>query len=121
MGRLIYLVFTIGALATLTLLLGLQDLSAIGMGASVIGALLYLAFKAESSRRKVAHLTGLQDAYDQLDQQAKLIIRTDLELHRTQEELDRQIASLMSLHQLGQRLEVSLALMRCSAKSTRRS
>lgn len=108
MKRFIYLVFTIGTLATLTLLLGVRDPSLIGMGVSIIGALLYLAFKAESARRKVANLTGLQDAYDQLDQQAKLIIRTDLELHRTQEELDRQLASLMSLHQLGQRLQVNL-------------
>ena len=74
----------------------------------LIGSLVYLALKAESSRRQLDDLHRLRAAYDQLDQQAKLIIRTDLELHRAQEELDRRLASLMSLHQLGRQLQVSL-------------
>ena len=75
----------------------------------VMGVLLvYLAVKAGAARRQLSDLHRLRDAYDQLDQQAKLVIRTDLELHRTQEELDRRLASLMSLHQLGRQLQVSL-------------
>jgi len=109
MPYLIYVVFTIGVLATLLLTLGgAWAPQAAGMTLTLLGALGYLAFKAETARRKLTELHRLQAAYDQLDQQTKLIIRTDLELHRTQEELDRRLASLMSLYQLGRQLEVSL-------------
>jgi signal transduction histidine kinase len=74
----------------------------------VLGCLFYFALQIEDHRQQLQDLQRLRSAYDQLDQQAKLIIRTDFELHRTQEELDRRIASLMSLHELGHQLEVSL-------------
>lgn len=74
----------------------------------LFGSLTYLAAKAEHYRRQLTSLHRLQNAYDQLDRQAKLIIRTDIELHRTQEELDRRLSSLLSLHQLGRQLRVSL-------------
>ena len=76
----------------------------------IVGALAglgYLVGRWGASRRQLDDLRRLKAAYDQLDQQAKLIIRTDVELHRTQEELDRRLASLMALHDLGQQLEVS--------------
>ncbi len=80
----------------------------IAMALMLLFPLLYLAIKAEWARRQLGELQRLRLAYDQLDQQAKLVIRTDLELHRTQEELDRRLASLMSLHRLGRQLQVSL-------------
>jgi len=92
-------------MAVLLLLLGFQSL---GMVSVALGCLVYLAVKAELAHRQLQELRRLRDAYGQLDQQAKLIIRTDLELHRTHEELDRQLASLMSLYQLGRQLQVSL-------------
>ncbi len=76
--------------------------------AAILGSLFYLAKQMEHYRTQLDDLNRLRAAYDQLDQQAKLIIRTDVELHRTQEELDRRLASLMSLHQLGQQLQVNL-------------
>lgn len=78
------------------------------MSGTLLTCLAYLAVKIESSRRQAGELRRLQAAYGQLDQQTKLIIRIDLELHRTQEELDRRLASLMSLHHLGRQLQVSL-------------
>lgn len=97
----------VGALATalLTLLSGWHTVL---LGLVVTGSLSYLAVKLEGTRRQLGELHRLRAAYDQLDQQAKLIIRTDLELHRMQEELDRRLASLMSLHHLGRQLQVSL-------------
>ena len=68
----------------------------------------YLALRSDAHLRKLGSLRRLQGASEQLDQQAKLMIRTDMELRRTQEELDRRLTSLMSLHELGQRLEVNL-------------
>ena len=75
---------------------------------ALLGSLCYLALKADARARDVEELHRLRAAYEQLDQQAKLIIRTDLELHRTQEELDRKLASLFALHDLGQQLRISL-------------
>src|SRR3989338_2536108 len=70
------------------------------------GCLAFLALQAARGRQQLTELGRLRNAHEQLDQQAKLIIRTDLELHQAQEELDRRLASLMALHQLGQQLQV---------------
>ena len=104
-----FLVLLVGILTTLLLMLSSDlGLSALALGLLLIGCLVYLAITTEKVRRQLDDLYRLRAAYDHLDQQAKLIIRSDLELHRIQEELDRQLASLMSLHRLGQQLQVSL-------------
>jgi len=51
-------------------------------------------------------LKRLQAAQHQLDEQAKLMIKTDIALHRTHEELDKKIAGLLALHDWGQRTRV---------------
>lgn len=68
----------------------------------------YWIAREVEQHRSAKELTHLRSAYDQLDQQAKLIIRTDFELHRTQEALDRKVASLFALHELGQQLRISM-------------
>lgn len=104
----IVLLIAVLALSVLTLSTDVGSGSLLWMVWSLLGSLVYLAAKAHAAKRQAADLHRLRAAYDQLDQQAKLIIRTDLELHTTQEELDRRLASLMSLHQLGRQLQVSL-------------
>jgi signal transduction histidine kinase len=109
-------VLLIGLAATLVVTLAFDwSLHSLGMALVLTASLVFLAVKAhlakrqtEAVRRQLSDLNRLRVAYDQLDQQAKLIIRTDFELHQTQEELDRRLASLMSLHQLGRQLQVSL-------------
>ncbi len=104
----IMMVFLVGAVTTALLMLA-EDWTTRFIGLSVIlGCLAYLGMKMDQIRRQLEDVAGLRAAYDQLDQQAKLIIRTDVELHRTQEELDRRVASLMSLHGLSQQLQVGL-------------
>ena len=101
----------IGALSSAVLGLSSNGpLTPLGVAALlvIVGSVSYLALQVEGYRRQANDLNRLRAAYDQLDQQAKLIIRTDVELHRTQEELDRRLASLMSLHQLGRQLQVNL-------------
>jgi signal transduction histidine kinase len=107
MASVTYVLLAVGVLAMVILAVGGGPWG-LAMGAVAVGALAYLAIKAEVSRRQLGELAHLRAAYEQLDQQAKLIIRTDLELHRTQEELDRRLASLMSLHQLGRQLQINL-------------
>jgi signal transduction histidine kinase len=104
-----YILFGIGLIATLSLMLGSAwTMTAFVMTIAQLVVLLILTMKVQTMHRGVGELGRLQSAYEQLDNQAKLIIRTDLELHRAQEELDRRLASLMSLHQLGRQLEVNL-------------
>lgn len=46
-------------------------------------------------------LQKLRQGYEEMDEHAKLIVKTDLELHRTQAELDRKVSGLYTLHRLG--------------------
>ena len=104
-----YIVLAIGTLTTLLLVLNSEwTLQSLTLIAALVGPLIYLALKAEGARTELNELHRLQAAYDQLDAQAKLIIRTDLELHHIQEAMDRRLTSLMSLHRFGRQLEVSL-------------
>jgi signal transduction histidine kinase len=109
MNPLTYIAVGIGLLAVAALAAGSTSImGALPMAGILIIALIYLAVKLEFGGRRSVELEQLRNAYAQLDQQAKLVIRTDLELHRAQEESDRRLASLMSLYQLGQKLQVSL-------------
>lgn len=74
----------------------------------LIGSAIHVVVALLQSNRHAAELARLRNAYDQLDQQAKLIIRTDRELHRTQEELDRKLGSLVALHELSQQIRVTV-------------
>ena len=109
MSKRLLLVYLIGLLmAALLWFQSNWEVASLGMLLLLAGTSSYLLLKAEANRRQLEELRRLRSAHDQLDRQAKLIIRTDLELHRAQEELDRRLASLMSLHQLGRQLQVSL-------------
>jgi len=46
----------------------------------------------------------LQDIINQLDEQARMIIKTDLALNKVQEELDKKITGLYTLHELGKKI-----------------
>ena len=74
-------------------------------GFILVMMIIYLAalFAAEKKKEetKSEELNKLKTAYDELDHQAKTIIRTDLELTKTKEELDKKIDGLYTLYQLG--------------------
>ncbi len=67
-----------------------------------------LVFKMERLRTLNAELAKLRRAFEELDEQAKLIVRTDLELHRAQEELDKKVAGLVTLQKLTRLLTTTL-------------
>lgn len=108
MSATIWAILATAALSLLTLLLELPWVIKLPAVLIALGTFGWLAWHTIVSGRDTEELQRLRAGYEQLDQQAKLIIRTDLELHRTQEELDRKLASLFSLHELGQQLRVSL-------------
>jgi signal transduction histidine kinase len=53
-------------------------------------------------------LSRMKKALEELDEQAKLIVQTDLELNKTQEKLDRRINSLYTLQKLSQAISTTL-------------
>ncbi len=56
--------------------------------------------KDEQIKRLRASISRLNNSLDQMDEQAKLIVRTDLELNKIQEELDKKISGLYTLQKL---------------------
>lgn len=67
---------------------------------AVIVLVIILVFKIERIKGLQSELEKLQRAFNELDGQAKLIVQTDLELHRAQEELDKKISGLVTLQKL---------------------
>lgn len=71
---------------------------------AIVGAFIYLVVLTERQRRSrqslQRSLDKLKKAYDELDEQAKIIVKKDLELNKTQEELDKKLNSLYTLHKL---------------------
>ena len=47
---------------------------------------------------------SLRNSLSQLDEQSKLIVKTDLKLARLREELDKKIVSLYTLHEVGKKI-----------------
>lgn len=70
----------------------------------IIGAFVYMVILTERQRKAKdtlqRSLDKLKKAYDGLDEQAKIIVKKDLELNKTQEELDKKLNSLYTLHKL---------------------
>ncbi len=75
----------------------------------LIGILLFLIMnKDENIKSLVNSLHKLKKSFDDLDEQAKLIVRTDLELNKTQEELDKRLHSLDALQKTSSMISTTL-------------
>lgn len=75
---------------------------------ALIALIIVFVFKMERLKELQAEIAKLKRAFDELDGQAKLIVQTDLELHRTQEELDKKIAGLVTLQKLTRLISTTL-------------
>ncbi|MFH0762548.1 MAG: ATP-binding protein [Candidatus Omnitrophota bacterium] len=64
--------------------------------------------KAEKIRLLDATAGNLKKSLDEMDEQAKLIVRTDMELNRTQDELDKKMAGLYTLQILSRKISTTL-------------
>jgi len=67
---------------------------------SVIAMVFILLSKDTKIHSFENSINNLQKALDEMDEQAKLVVRTDIELNKAQEELDRKITSLYTLQNL---------------------
>jgi len=78
-------------------------------GSLAVGLLIVLlAYKMERIRRLQSAIDKLEKSLDEMDEQAKLIVRTDMELNKTQEELDKKINSLNALQRLSRAISTTL-------------
>ena len=73
----------------------------------VIVAIL-LVYKADQISEQKSFIDKLKKSLDEMDEQAKLIVRTDMELNKAQEELDKKIRSLFALQGLSRAMMTSL-------------
>lgn len=82
----------------------------IGVATSISTFILYLRIgsKHKEIKQLQKSLAGLQKTYNDLDNQAKLIIKTDLELHKAQSELDKKITGLYTLQKISRVLSTTL-------------
>jgi signal transduction histidine kinase len=73
--------------------------------ALIIGVL-FILYHFERVKRVESEKSNkkLQDMITWLDNQAKIIIKTDLALNKVQEELDKKITGLYTLHELGKKI-----------------
>ena len=64
----------------------------------------------KGERYKILQKTadGLRNSLDEMDEQAKIIVRTDIALNKTQEELDKKVAGLYALQRLSRAIGTSL-------------
>lgn len=67
---------------------------------AVILLVAYSLDKKERLKKASKRLSKIESAFDNLDEQAKLIVKTDLELNKTQEELDRKVSGLFTLQRI---------------------
>lgn len=67
-----------------------------------------LAYKLQKIKELQAAVNKLKGVLDEMDEQAKLIVRTDMELNKTQEELDKKVAGLYVLQKLSREISTTL-------------
>lgn len=76
---------------------------------AVLAVLLFsLTQKSEQIRRLSQSLEKLNKSFEELDEQAKLIVKTDLALNKTQEELDKRLGGLDALQKTSRLISTTL-------------
>jgi signal transduction histidine kinase len=70
--------------------------------------LIMLLLKIEKAKELQSAVNTLKKSLDEMDEQAKLIVRTDMELNKTQEELDKKIAGLYALQRFSRTISTTL-------------
>ena len=83
------------------------NLALISFVSLVILAVL-LIYKMDQIKAERLSADKLKKSLDEMDEQAKLIVRTDMELNKAQEELDKKILGLFALQRLSRAMMTSL-------------
>jgi signal transduction histidine kinase len=75
---------------------------------TVIPLALLLVYKTQGLNQAQSQVNSLKKSLDDMDEQAKLIVRTDMELNKIQEELDKKITGLYALQRLSHIISMTL-------------
>ncbi|MFH0739145.1 MAG: ATP-binding protein [Candidatus Omnitrophota bacterium] len=75
---------------------------------AIAGMAIGLFFTINKSKELEKKADKLTRSLEEMDGQAKLIVRTDMELNKTQEELDKKISGLYALQRLSRSLSTTL-------------
>lgn len=75
---------------------------------AIASVFIILALKIKETKRLEKAIDDLKRSLDEMDEQAKLVVRTDMELNKTQEELDKKITGLFSLQRLTRTISTTL-------------
>ncbi|MEI6631109.1 MAG: histidine kinase dimerization/phospho-acceptor domain-containing protein [bacterium] len=75
---------------------------------AIAGMAIGLFFTINKSKELQKKTDKLTSSLEEMDGQAKLIVRTDMELNKTQEELDKKISGLYALQRLSRSLSTTL-------------
>jgi len=78
-----------------------------GIILSIVLAILLL-YKTEKIKLLEQSIAKLKISLNEMDEQAKLIVRTDMELNKAQEELDKKIVGLYALQRLSRSISTTL-------------
>jgi signal transduction histidine kinase len=76
--------------------------------AVIVLLLLTLISKIHRQKQLQDLVDNLKRSVDEMDEQAKLIVRTDIELNKTQEDLDKKITGLYALQRLSRAISTTL-------------
>jgi len=68
----------------------------------------FLLSKVQKLKENDGQIEALKASLEEMDEQAKLIMRTDMELNKTQEELDKKISGLNILQKLSRDISTTL-------------
>jgi len=74
----------------------------------IISLIIILVLKMEKLKQLQSDVDNLKKSVDEMDEQAKLIVRTDMELNKTQEELDKKMTGLYALQRLSRAISTTL-------------
>lgn len=69
---------------------------------------LWLIVKNGETKQMRSTIDSLKHTLDEMDEQAKLVVRTDIELNKAQEELDKKITGLYTLQTLSRKISSTL-------------
>jgi len=86
----------------------MPNLIFIGFYVIIAGLGLFLIVKVQKLREREKQIAALKSSLEEMDEQAKLIMRTDMELNKTQEELDKKISGLDILQKLSRDISTTL-------------
>jgi len=75
---------------------------------TIIALAIVLFLKMERLKKITLAAEKLKKSVDEMDEQAKLIVRTDIELNKAQEELDKKITGLYALQRLSRAISTTL-------------